>query len=231
MSLRAALAASLALTACTTEDTGKLCDDPNMSFPAEPVTGENTIIDVVNLYRNAKCETFQCLQHNGLHAYCTRSCTYNPVPKNAKACTNDGDCSSPLHCNGNVCNDDDCPAGFWCRTVQDVGPLAGQQFCVRHDNCRSTVDCDDAASMTCSYVGCFDSCLRDPAHCSYHAKACESISKDMACTCDGQAYNPNPAGDPKSVVCADQELTCQPPDAVQAFPAGAVTQKTVCMPL
>ncbi|HET6347147.1 MAG TPA: hypothetical protein VFH51_19600 [Myxococcota bacterium] len=215
-----AVAVAAALAACTTEDTGKLCGNPNSAYPSEPVRGETATVTVASLYRDSKCETFQCLQHNGLDAYCTRSCTYNPVPKGAKACLTDGDCLSPLHCNGGFCNDDDCPAGFWCRGVQDVGPLAGQQFCVRHDNCTSTFDCDDAGTMTCAPMGCFDICLLNPAACPYHAYTCRPQA-DLNCKC---------AGDPNKTDCQGADLECNPPEATQTFPAGAVQRVGVCMP-
>lgn len=209
---------AVALAACAVEDTGKLCNNPNITFPNEPVTGEVPVVEVVGIARDTACETFQCIAHKGLAPYCSRQCTYNAAPANPTACQSDSECAAPKHCHQGVCNNDDCPPGFWCRNVQDVGPLASQLYCVRRDKCKQPSDCGAIGQVSCVVLGCYDVCLETQGTCAFHALTCEPKTT-LGCEC--------PGGVP---TCADADLLCKPPTAPQSWPVGAVRQVGVCLP-
>jgi hypothetical protein len=98
------------------------------------------------------------------------------------ACEEDSDCPSAEHCAAGVCRDDDCPAGFWCKEVQEVGPLVGQRFCVFKDNCTSNFFCEELGKMECRELGCFGSCKREYWDCQEQPQEkCEELDCYSPC--------------------------------------------------
>jgi hypothetical protein len=213
--------------ACNVDDTGKLCGEPNVTLASTPVVGEVPVITVVDITRDSNCLTFQCLTHEGLPSYCTRTCKYNTPAQNANSCSADSGCSPPLHCqikpgdSNGVCNDDDCPAGFSCEEVAAVGPLAGTNYCTRQTECQSELDCGDVGNVTCATLGCFGACLYDPSTCGTAPNPLTCVSETaLNCTCTA----PNTALNK----CSAANLSCTPPNT-QTFPAGSVTPLPVCL--
>jgi hypothetical protein len=211
----ALLLGSVAGSGCNTDDTGHACGSPNQSLAASPVADENSLSTVVSLYRDANCNSFQCVAAGGLNPYCTRPCTYRALVKPI-ACLLDSACAAPSHCIKGQCTDDDCPHGFWCQVAQEVGQFAGQPFCVRR-GCASDIDCGDIGNISCAVQGCYDHCLRDPK-CAAHTSQCELLSL-LNCKCQNGAPS-----------CADSLLTCQPAGQAAPWPQGAVTRQGVCQP-
>lgn len=212
------LAASLCH--CTTDDTGTACTNPNATdISSDTVQGENPVVEVIRLDRDPVCETFNCLTHMGIPSYCTRTCKNNDPPSSKQSCTVDTDCKFPLHCNKGTCNDDDCPKGFVCKTIQDVGPLQNQEFCVRRSNCQGDFECEAIGTLSCEPLSCFDSCAQDPnAACALHRYTCEPDSK-ADCGCSGNV----------SVCSEGSTMQCPPPSAGQPVEFLA-TRHNICMP-
>jgi hypothetical protein len=212
------LAVMTVCAACNVDDTGDLCQSPNVSFVADPIVGESPVVEVVNLTRDANCLQFSCLTAQGLPSYCTHGCRYDVPAHNAAACVSDSDCKLPQHCHDNVCNDDNCPPGFFCEIPEATGSLGSTPYCMRQTGCSTNPDCGDVAHVSCTTVGCYDSCLNTAQSCTLHRRICAPIST-LRCTCaDGSAS------------CADSELTCQPEGAPAPFAAGAVAQQGMCLP-
>jgi hypothetical protein len=199
---------------CDDNDVGKLCGLDEPLVDAEPVTDEDPVVEVVGLQRDGVCESFQCLTHAGLPSYCTRECEYDEQTQ-AGGCEKDSDCDDENHCFEGVCQDDDCPKGFVCAQVQEVGPLAEQLFCVRRE-CQigKNVDCEDPGKIQCEHLGCLSAKLLDPS--SLPLLTCEPMSSLDDCSCPGGGSG-----------CGDSELVCDPSDA-DAWPAGSVEQHGYC---
>jgi hypothetical protein len=209
---------------CTADDTGALCQSPNFVAVATPITGESVVTEATNLTRDPNCTQFSCLTAQGLPSYCTQACAYDAPPKDAVSCAIDSDCKLPLHCHEGICNDDDCPAGFFCQTPIPTGSLAGSAVCERQTGCLTNPDCGNVAALACVKLGCYDSCLAQDSNtvCAFHRKVCAPLST-LQCTCaDGSSD------------CADSERTCTPPSTSSAaaisLPKGSVTAEGVCLP-
>lgn len=217
----AALVGALALVvACEEHDLGETCGGTTDALGGEIILGEEPVLEAVRMQRDGNCESFQCLTHRGMAPYCTRTCEYE-APEKKKACAADRDCGRSEYCLDGQCADDDCPAGFWCRQVQETGPLASQRYCVRREGCRSNFDCEDIAENVCQRVGCLDSCLTATGACDEHALVCAPRG-ELPCACPGEDADPR-------VTCSDEQLVCLPPGATQSWPTGAVEQRGVCL--
>ncbi len=202
----AAIAATWGASACEKSDLGKTCGTVPTEI-SDPIGGEVPTIEVVRMERDGDCESFQCLTHRGLSPYCTQTCEIDTPPNKQKTCTLDDDCKGgefasgqvghcvagkctceldeecddPLQCSDGRCRDDDCPEGYWCKTVQDVGPLAGQRFCVFREGCQANGDCEDFSTMSCKKLGCFDACLRGYHSCTVANSACVDLECYAPC--------------------------------------------------
>lgn len=229
------LLAAQATVACNQDDTGKLCGEPNVTVPSQPVEGEVPVVGEVNITRDPNCLTFKCLTQGGLPSYCTKTCNIN-IPSDKVVCVTDNDCQTRPHIFGpgyhctlatdgnNYCVNDNCPAGFWCNPVVNVGPYQGQYFCQRQTGCTADVDCNAPGSYACEPWGCFGSCLYNPTTCGNGPNQLECQS-DYAIGC-----NCNNANDVKTLLqCTSSALTCTPP-GVNTFPTGSVTPLNVCLP-
>jgi hypothetical protein len=181
--------------ACQTNDLGKPCGSALTDLGTEPIAGEQPVIEVVRIERDQACETFQCLTHRGLHPYCTRVCD----------------------------QDGDCPTGFACEAVQEVGPLADKKYCVYKLGCQRNIDCKDLGNILCVKFACLDACLvtGDSNDCQFHQLKCYDRA-DLGCQCPQSAE--------ANAVCSDEEVICQPAGAGEALPAGAVHQLNACVP-
>lgn len=193
-----ALAACLSLAACQSSDLGKPCSGTPIDACANPIDGETPVIEVVGVQRDEACQSFQCLSQKGFGPYCTQSC-------------------------GTA---QDCPDGFTCQQVQNVGPLANQKFCVFQTGCTHNSDCHNLGNVQCVNLGCVDECLC--GSCDSSASSCPSGTspihvlkcyglKTLGCTC------------PTLTSCTDAELTCKP-DGVTLLPTSAVAQVNACVP-
>ena len=186
LGLLTAVALALSGVACEKESLGNACGTPPEPV-VNPVGGETPVIEVVRVERDSACESFQCLTQRGVPPYCTRTCKLNaaPEPKSCDGdtnctaepfsgtdhpgvcvdgkctCTDDIQCKEPTHCADGACVDDDCPSGFWCERIQEVGPLANSHYCVYKTGCQTNIQCEDLGNMSCNQLGCFDACLRD----------------------------------------------------------------------
>lgn len=204
-------------SACTPEDTGVLCQTPNTYFVEDPISGESPLVEVVNLTRDPNCTQFTCLTAQGLPSYCTRDCSYDAPPSHPTECTEDTDCKLPKHCFEGICNEDDCPAGFFCQIPEATGSLSNTQVCMRQTGCLTNADCSDISSTACIKVGCYDACSVNTS-CTIHQKICAPIT-ELHCSCNnGEA------------TCDDSALVCQPDGASAALAAGTVAQIGVCLP-
>jgi hypothetical protein len=187
----------MVLPACEERELGQPCGTEPLPVQ-DPIEGEVPVVEVVRVERDRKCDSFHCLSHRGLTPYCTRECELEAPTVERKSCSGDDECTggefaagqtghcvdggcrceedseckSPLHCGDGRCRDDDCPEGYWCKTVQDIGPLAGQRYCVFNDTCTRNADCEAFGVMECSFLGCFDACLRDYLSCPEQTGAC-----------------------------------------------------------
>lgn len=204
---------------CKEHDIGKPCQpDAGQDLPIDPIPGETPVIEVVAMQRSTACETFQCLSHGGYDSYCTRTCSYDIDEKIGPACTADADCKRPRHCYEGRCRDDDCPEGFECRPVQDVGPLNGQLFCVYKEGCgHSNSECEALGEMECRRLGCFDASLLSTDAATPHFLACYDHTELSFCECPDGTFD-----------CDGSELRCDP-DGLAPFPEGAVEVRDVCM--
>lgn len=210
--------ALLILAGCKSHDLGKACSlESSGELPTQPVGGESPLIEVVTVQRSTACDSFQCLQSRGYAAYCTRECTVD-TGKVGPACASNADCSQPQHCFEGRCLDDDCPGGFQCQQVQDVGPLAGKLFCVYKDSCGgSNRECEDLGAMECVRVGCYDATLQSGDTTAAPMLTCERRDA-MHCQC--------PDGSTK---CTGDSLTCFGGPTQTQWPAGSVEIRDVCM--
>jgi hypothetical protein len=115
------------LTACETDDVGSAC--PEMRTPFEPgATLEGDVAraqspEVVEFDVNFTCYDPVCVITLGHAPYCSRQCT----------------------------RDSQCPAGFGCQVVMNVGPFEGESFCVWKE-CGAVSDCGDPWVMGCEPV-------------------------------------------------------------------------------
>ncbi|MEC9466550.1 MAG: hypothetical protein VX834_12240 [Myxococcota bacterium] len=205
-------------TACTTEDTGRACEASSTAIGLEPIVGEEAIAELANLGRDETCQSLQCLSESGLPAYCTRGCELAELPSSSTSCSTDVDCASPSYCLDGACRDDDCPAGFWCRSPFDVGPLSGTPLCVRRKGCSSNIDCEGLGRISCVALGCVDSCLLSPETCSEHTLVCQD-RENLPCSC------PEELGE----TCTTSELECTLPGESAALDPEAVTHRSICI--
>lgn len=222
-----ALTCIFATAACETSDVGQLCEDaPPTAIGDEPVGGEEPLVEMVRVRRDQACESFQCLQHNGLPAYCTEECKFIEA-ESTPACTTDGDCSGEAKCaQDGKCRLDDCPTGFACQTVQETGPLAEHQFCVRR-TCQNNLDCGNLGVLECVEHACYDKCLKQGPNetCEVHAVVCDE-SKDffgngeVECSCANNAEN---------FACGDDQLRCALPESVHVWPENSVVRQRFCL--
>lgn len=214
---------STTLLGCEKEKLGTLCGTDPTEFNGEVVVNENPTVEVVRIQRDGACESFQCLHHQGLHGYCTRTCELDPLPSNVKSCALDSDCKEDgFFCVDGKCRDDDCPSGFRCTTVQDVGPLAGKRYCTFITGCNNNTDCEALGDITCQQHGCTDVCNIEGASCDFHQLVCQPAD-EVPCVCNGQPIGGKPS-------CTDAELICQNPGAPTPYPQGSVAQKSFCIP-
>lgn len=231
---------TLALVGCDSEDIGDPCGDNATGLSSEPVVDEDPLNEVVRIERDTTCETLQCLKHLGLEPYCTRSCELENA--DSQSCTSDSDCSRPQYCLDGRCIDDDCPEGFWCRGIQEVGPFGyapqspnrsctnrydcrrqedcvdgtcqrQSKFCTRRTDCTSNLDCEAPGEIACRALGCFDSCcLEDPGT----GTVCNCDSPQRRC----QPFNELPcqciSGGVELADCPPEQLTCSTQN--QAWP-------------
>jgi hypothetical protein len=236
----------LLLSACESDDLGQPCG----TTPAPvgtPVEGENPVLEVVRVERDGDCESFQCLTHRGLPPYCTRSCELSETEAEPKSCTSDDqctggmfasgvtgrcidgtcaceeddDCPTAKHCADGICRDDDCPKGYWCKEVQQIGPLAGQRFCVFKDGCTSNFFCEDLGNMECRELGCFGACKREYWDCEEQtSERCEELECYAPCIrqgggryfCTDMAL----AGNPSDVEDQNRAKDCEAADCYSA---------------
>ncbi len=208
----------LQLTACEKDDLGKICGTEVTPITDNPVGGEVPAVEVVRMERDVACQSFQCLRHLGIAPYCTRECKLGP---STGTCADDSACGRGTTCINGQCVDDDCSPGFWCRTVQDTGPLAGKNFCTRRTGCNPAdpFECEDIGNIECKVYGCFDTCLsKSSTECVFHELVCDSM-KNIPCTCGLDL-------DPTDLSCADAELQCA--NAVRTWPAESVQRIHVC---
>lgn len=211
------LAFAAGLSACDEHDLGRTCEPrPATPLPSDPIPTEQPLVEEVSIERATECESFQCLTHGGYPSYCTRACSYDGAP--GAECVTNTECNRPEHCYEGRCQDDDCPAGFECRPVQDVGPLAGRLFCVYKEDCGgSNRECEALGEMECRRLGCFDATLESGADSAPHLLTCEDRDALTFCRC--------PDG---GTGCTGEELVCDPGDGVP-WPAGSVDVRDVCM--
>ena len=205
-------------TGCTSEDTGRACESVPTSIGAEPIVGEAAVAEVAKLSRDETCQSLQCLSEAGLPAYCTRSCQLSLESQPATACTTDSDCPSPTYCLEGSCRDDDCPAGFWCRSPFEVGPLSESPLCVRRKDCTSNIDCEGLGRISCVALGCIDSCLLTPDTCSENTLVCQD-RESLPCSC------PEDLG----ASCTTSELECTLPEASSPLAPDAVLHRSICI--
>ena len=227
-----ALAAGLMITAacaalaCDSDDVGKACSlDGQPTFVPDPVSGEVPVVELTRIHRDSECETFQCLTHAGLSSYCTRRCEMESAG-NAKSCSTDSNCTEG-YCLDGQCRDDDCPKGFWCKQIQEAGPLAENRYCVRRSGCEDNFQCENLGEIECRQVGCFDACclssrtcdfdpdLADESGCEFHRLVCLPWD-DLGCIC--------PEDD------QDSDCQCQPTSGGTPW-VGPVEQRGVCLPI
>lgn len=208
----AALALTIALMTmgCESDDVGNYCNPETASVGLNPVGGENPTVEVARIHRDESCLSFQCLEHLGLSPHCTRPCN---LKANETACSQDSDCPNQGVCLQNICNDDDCPAGFACEAPINAGEFANARVCVRRSNCESNLDCEGLGSIDCVTLGCFDSCLANE-DCEMHQLQCEPLT-DLNCSCPDDASS-----------CEDTERTCSGETNLEA---GSVTTRNVCI--
>lgn len=212
-------AAALPLSACDEHDVGRPCTARTVDeVPAEPVGGEHPVGENVSVQRDGDCESFQCLVHRGYGPYCTRNCSYKESTKKG-ACATNGECKRPLHCFEGACQDDDCPAGFECREVQETGPLAGQLFCVQKEGCTENYDCEALGDVECRTLACYDQTLRAQEGVTEHLLTCiDETELRSFCFCPEYPTN--------------MPLTCQyptcDPDTSDPWPENSVEVRRVC---
>lgn len=213
-------ALGFALCHCNSDDTGKACKGSTGTYPSTTVQGENTSQGLVSVSTDAVCNSFNCVTDQGLPSFCSRSCTVAKAASNAKTCAVDSDCAAPAQCDSDgICKNDDCPAGYWCKIVQPVGPYAKQPFCIQRTGCKNDYDCGSIGVNTCQNLGCYDSCDGAPsASCAQPQVVCKPKS-ELKCACNNNA-----------ATCPDANLVCEPPSATAPLAAGAVTSKQVCLP-
>ncbi len=242
--------------ACEKHDLGKSCGTEPAAV-SEPIGGEVPVIEIVRIERDGECESFQCLSHRGLPPYCTRPCVLAAPPTPQKSCSVDQDCTGgdfargrtghcvdgkcvcqaneecdfPLSCGDGRCRDDDCPSGFTCAAVQEVGPLAGKRFCVLRTGCERNADCEEFGVMACRRQLCFDACLRDYHRCRVTAKnRCDELDCFAGCARVATDLFDCPdtfTRDEGLATCRDAGCfaECTPPEASCAF------HRLVCEPV
>ncbi|RYF07454.1 MAG: hypothetical protein EOO40_08380, partial [Deltaproteobacteria bacterium] len=134
------LCAATLVNACNVDDTGTPCINPNTTFVAQPIAGEDPVVEVINITRDPNCLQFSCLTAQGLPSYCSHTCRYNRPSRHPTACTLDSDCKLPEHCHAGVCNDDNCPPGFFCQIPEPTGSTTNKSFCMRQTGCTTNPD-------------------------------------------------------------------------------------------
>ncbi|MEZ4272644.1 MAG: hypothetical protein R3C68_14805, partial [Myxococcota bacterium] len=190
-------------------DIGDPCGTDPTPITDMPIGGETPVVEVVRMERDGACESFKCLRNRGLPPFCTRSCKLPSASDKNKVCeVNAADaarrCNAPTYClveDGAAegrCVDDDCPDGFWCRQVQETGPLSGEAYCVRREHCSDNFDCENLGSIECATLGCFDRCLNDPT-CTFSELVCQR-QEQLPCGCEN---------DISSLNCFDEQLICE----------------------
>lgn len=115
------------LVACEPHDLGRPCPPPEGSEDTvEDASPDDTeIVFPATVRKDGKCESFQCVSTQVRSNYCSRECQ----------------------------NQGDCPEGFLCGTLQPVGPLSQEQFCLLAKPCRENVSGDcPRESMVCRSV-------------------------------------------------------------------------------
>ena len=111
----------LAAAACERNDIGEAC--PKLLAGADPGSAAGTRVEtqeVVQQDVTFPCDELICIATDGRSGYCSKRCR----------------------------EDVGCPNGFECRTVQSIGPFAGEKFCAwKHCNTRS--DCGSKDEFCC----------------------------------------------------------------------------------
>ena len=208
----------LVTAGCSADNTGRLCESSATSIGSEPIVGESVTAEVVKLSRDATCQSLQCLSEAGLPAYCTRSCSLQQEDSPTQSCNADNDCPSPSYCLDGTCQDDDCPAGFWCRSPFNVGPLSEKFLCVRRKGCTSNIDCESLGRISCVELGCIDQCLLGPETCTEHSLLCQDRDT-LPCACPEESDED----------CTDSDLECTLPEASSPLPSDAVLHRSACI--
>jgi hypothetical protein len=204
--------------ACGSNDIGKSCTPKPMDpLPSEPVGGEHPANEIVAMQRSGDCETFMCLTARGYPPYCSRTCQYDSSTKKGP-CTTNAQCKRPLHCFEGVCQDDDCPSGFECRTIEDVGPEAGKLFCVQKEGCANNLDCEALGQVDCRHVGCFNAQLMDAT--ALNALTC--LERDKPGQTDPLSFCQCTEGDTCTYPACD-------PIGADPWPAESVELRSVCV--
>jgi hypothetical protein len=112
---------------CETHDLGSPC--PAMAIPFQPAEELDGGVqwakgpEVVEFDVEFPCEDPVCVITLGHTPYCSRECA----------------------------TDANCPNGFQCRTVMDLGPFQGMRFCV-WKTCAAPSDCGDPWVLGCERV-------------------------------------------------------------------------------
>lgn len=110
------------LTACPSNDIGKPCPQLKLDAPALQTDGHRaTTQEVVAQDPDYPCDQLVCIATLGHDSYCSKPCDHN----------------------------NDCPTGFDCRVIQDVGPFAGRKFCA-FARCSTADDCGSSDDFCCA---------------------------------------------------------------------------------
>ncbi len=243
----AALLSCCALISCKHDNIGTPCSQSPDAVGEEIIQGETPVVEVKRLTRDGACSTLLCLAQGGFAPFCTDRCDIHPpaVCLNdlgqdkcpGKQCINGACVDNPCYvagipqcpnktCIDGQCVDHNCPDGFRCDQLQEVGPLKDERVCHRVTECRDKFDCGDVASLDCVQLGCYDRCLAEveppPGQeaCPFHQLACSDVAQMTnanICTCSGDLET-----------C--QVLSCNPPWGTEPWPDGSVTREDVCLP-
>ena len=201
------------------DDVGKVCGSALVGIGEDPIVGETPIQEVIRLERDKKCLSFQCLEHRGLPAYCTKECSEDVSAEGSSACITHQDCPAPQYCSAGKCVSDGCGPGYWCQEIQEIGPLAGTSYCVRRENCTRNSDCGALGAVDCIAYGCFDECLANP-ECETHRYTCLP-KEELPCACLENTTTATGA-------CSDADYVCQSPTDGGIWPIGSVQQIGIC---
>ena len=112
---------SLGTSACERDDIGKPC--PELLEGTDPGSSSGTRVEtqeVVEQRVSFPCDELICVATDGRPGYCSKRCR----------------------------EDAGCPVGFECRTIQTIGPFAGEKFCAWKP-CSTRTDCGPKEDFCC----------------------------------------------------------------------------------